>query len=493
MAKGPLDKVDRLPQTNEMWEGTVRRLRAWITPRNQSPYRPYVILVVSRAAGKVVGSEIVENVPSPDQVLNVLAKAMRHPTLGGGKKRRPAVVYVDDKALVEALTPRLQEVGIRCEYQHTLREVEQAMLSMEEFMTKREPLPGLLKSPGVTPHMVKGLFEAAAFFYREAPWQWIDDARPIEVRYPPDSRPRYAIVMGHGGQVYGLAAYNSPDELRAIYAGTPPKRLLGQMEWTSLLFGEVIEVPFDDLDDMEKYGWPVAGELAYPIPIRVTRTGQPVRPGKSDLLWFEAALLAIPTFVRDRLQAEQGVLRPAESTLTVAMADGEDRIHLHYPVSGFEVAYETEQAVIGEEEEAEAEAAQEHNAELLRTFEQWLTGQGLAKKTVQRHLDNVSLFADVYMADVGGSVEISRSADQAEIVDVDEFLSAWFIHECLDSSAKALEANLASLVKFYTCLRETGLMEAEDADEILELLQADRDYYIQAARDYEGDSSLRSE
>jgi len=336
MAKGPLQQVDRLPQTNEVWEGAVRRLRAWITPRKQAPYRPYVILVVSQTAGKVVGSEIVEHVPSPDQVLNGLAKAMRHPTLKGGKKRRPAVIYVDDKALVEALAPKLLEVGIRCEYR-TLREVEQAMLSMEEFMTRREPLPGLLKSPGVTPHMVKGLFEAAAFFYRKAPWQWIDDAHPIEIRYPSDSRRRYAIVMGHGGQVYGLAAYNTPKELRQIYAGTPPNRLIGRMEWTSLLFGEVIEVPFDDLDDMEKYGWSVAGDLAYPIPIRVTRAGQPVRPGKSDLLWFEAALLAIPAFVRDKMQAEQGALRPADDTLTVVMADGEDHIHLRYPVPGFEM------------------------------------------------------------------------------------------------------------------------------------------------------------
>ena len=483
MAKGPLTKVHRLRQTDEVWESTIRRMRTWITPRNQSPYRPYVILTASQT-GKVVGSNVVDDFPTPDQVLNALAKTMRRPSLGGGRKRRPAVIYVDDEALVEALAPKLQEVDVRCEYRHTLREAEQALLSMEQFMTKQEPIPGLLKSPGVTPFMVNGLFEAAAYFYREAPWRWIDDSRPIEVRYPPDGRLRYAVVMGHGGETYGLAVYSSTGELREVYAGTHPSKLIGRMEWTSLLFGEIMEVPFDDLDDMEKYGWPVAGELAYPIPIRVTRSGHPVRPGKSELLWFEAALLAIPTFVRDYMQADGELARPAEATLAVTMADGEYNIHLRYPVPGFEIPHEEEWAAIEEEEETQAEAARERNAELLRTFEQWLTRKNLSARTVQRHLDNVEVFAGEYMAE-GGSMEIPRPADQAETVDVDEFLSEWFVREAERASARAVEANITSLKRFYRCLGEMGQMEPAKANEVLELLRADRDYYIELAEKYE--------
>ncbi|MFQ6099659.1 MAG: hypothetical protein ACE5OS_00280 [Anaerolineae bacterium] len=345
MAKNSLAEVRRLRQTGEAWESSVRRMRSWITPQNQTPYRPYVILTVTQT-GQVVGTEVVEDVPSSDRVLNSLVKAMRRPALGAGRKRRPAVIYMDDEALVEALAPKLWEVGVRCEYRYTLREVDRALLSMEQFMTKQEPIPGLLKLPGVTPFLVKGLFEAAASFYRQAPWRWIDDSRPIEVRYPSDGRPRYAVVMGHGGETYGLAVYNSPDELREVYAGIPPGELIGRMEWLSLLFGEVMEMPFDDLDDMEKYSWPVAGELAYPLPIRIPRSGRPARPGKSQLLWFEAALLAIPTFVRDLLQADEGFPRPAEATLTVTMADGEDDVYLRYPVPGFEIPFEEERAII---------------------------------------------------------------------------------------------------------------------------------------------------
>ncbi len=341
MPKSPLSKTRRLHQTNEAWECSARRMRSWITPRNQDPYRPYIIIVVSSQTGQVVGTTVIKDVPSPDRVLSTLARAMRRPGLWAGKKRRPAAIHIDDKSLVKALRPHLHEVGIRCDYRHTLREIEQALRSMEQFKNKEEPMPGLLKSRGVTPRLAGGLFEAAASYYRQAPWRWIDDSRPIEVCYPPDSRPYYAVVMGHGGETFGLAVYNSPDDLRKLYTGRP-KKSFGQQEWTSLIFVEMLEMPFDDLDDMEKYGWPVAGKLAYPFPIRVTRSEQLIRPGKSKLLWFEAALLAIPTFVRDYMQIEvdRGIGRPAEATLPVTMVDAKDSIRLRYPVAGFEIPYE---------------------------------------------------------------------------------------------------------------------------------------------------------
>jgi len=54
-----------------------------------------------------------------------------------------------------------------------------ALLEMEAYLNKREPVPGLLKIPGVTPHLVGGLYKAAAFYYRQAPWRWISGAFPI--------------------------------------------------------------------------------------------------------------------------------------------------------------------------------------------------------------------------------------------------------------------------------------------------------------------------
>ena len=336
----PLEEVRDLRQADEVWESTIRLARIWITPPDEDPYRPYLALTVS-PTGQILGTEILDkDPPMSDEVINALAKAMCYPGPGAGGKRRPTAIHMEDEALVEALAPKLQEVGVRCEYRHTLREAEYALVEMDRFMSEQEPISGLLEVPGVTPFVVDGLFEAAAYFYREAPWRWLDDSHPIGMRYPVDSEPRYAVVMGHGGETYGLALYNSAEILQATYAGVPPDQLIGQEGWIAVLFGEAIDMSFDDLDAIRKYDWPVAGKYAYPLVLQVTRSGQPTRPSKSELFRIEAALLAIPDFVENQMAAAEGLPQSAMETMTIAMADGEDQISLGYPVPGFEMSLE---------------------------------------------------------------------------------------------------------------------------------------------------------
>jgi hypothetical protein len=477
--KVPLEETLDLRQRDEIWECTTRRARVWITPPDRDPYRPYIVLTVSRD-DRILGLEVLGDEPTPPEVVNALAKAMCYPALGSGGKRRPSVIHLDAAALTEALAPELGKVGVACKFRHSLRVAEQALQGLWGYLGEEPTIPNLLEVPGVTPFMVKGLFEAAAFFYHEASWRTVSDTDPIEIRYPVEGQPRYAAVMGHGGQTYGLAIYRSQDVLRQTYAGTPADQLVGEGTWISLLYGEAVETPFDDLDAIEAYGWPVADEYAYPLPLQMSPSGSVTRPGKSDLLRMEAALLAIPRFVRDHMKADHGRLRPAEETLSIRMADGEDRIYLRYPVPGLEVAFEDEIGFI-----VEAACVSEHNAELLDSFEQWLRDQGLSARTIRRHLDNIDHFANGYLADAGGSVGIPCPADEAARADVDEFLADWLPFWADQALVGTVQSSIASLKKFYTCLREMGQMPAEDSDEILALLREDRHYYLELARQLE--------
>jgi hypothetical protein len=286
--------------------------------------------------------------------------------------------------------------------------------------------------------------------------------------------------MGHGGQTYGLAIYNSTDVLRETYAGTPPDQLMGQARWTALLFGEAIETPFDDLNAIETHDWPVAGKYAYPLPLQIGLSGRPTRPGKSDLLRLEAALLAIPRFVQKHTRADEQLPRPAEETLAIIMADGEDRVHLRYPVPDFEMALEDEWSII-----ADTEGVHDRNTELLGAFEQWLHDQGLSARTIQMHLDNLERFAHLYLTDEGGSLGLPCPVDQAALADVDEFLADWLLLRADGPPVETVRSHVASLKKFYICLKEIGQMQAEDSDEILALLREDREYYLNLARDFE--------
>ncbi len=476
----PLKDAHALPQRDEWWECTARRARLWVTPPHADPYRPYIILIVSRT-GFVVGFDITENPPTPAQIVNVLATAMLYPVPGAGTRRRPVGVYLDHESLAVALRPHLATVDIRCEFRHTLREAYRALRSFER-RTEGSTIPSVVESPGVTRAMARAFFEAAAFFYREAPWRWIADSQPIEIRHPAPGQPRYAVVMGQGGVAYGLAIHDSKEILHRTYAGSPDDGPIDEETWTVVFFGDAVEMPFDDLDAIETYGWPIAGPHAYPL---IVRAGMPDRadsPSRSDLLRTEAALRTIPRFLRNDMRAHQGFAQPAEANFTIATADGEGRISLSYPVPGFEMPVEDEWfAAPGEDE------IQWRNAQLLSLFERWLHAQGLSTRTIDKHMRNSERFAICYLFYEGGSIDSPCPADEAAPADIDEFLADWLPYEVPGSPVAAVTSHIASLKKFYRCLRDSGEMAAAEAAEILALLQEDRAYYLDLARDFEED------
>jgi hypothetical protein len=427
---------------------------------------------------------VLEEQPSPPDVITALTKAMYQPAPGSGGKRRPSSIHIDDADLAQAVAPELETIGVGCRFWHTLREVDRALDALERFLGKEETIGGLLEASGVTPFIVQGVFRAAASFYREAPWHWVDDMNPIEIRYPLDSQPRYAAVMGHGGEAYGLAIYCSLDTLRKTYAGTPADQMLGRDTWTALLFGEAVETPFDDLDAIETYDWPVAGKYAYPLPLEIGPSGVPSRPGASSLQRLEAALSAIPRFVTDYMRADERLPRAVEATLTIEMAHGEDQIHLRYPVPGLEVILEFDDVVA-----ADVTEARDRNEELLDAFEQWLQGRGLSSGGIGTHLDNVGRFALHYMVSDGGARGIPRYVTEAVLADVDEFLADWLLVRVDRGLIHTVESHIASLEIFYVHLRETGQMPAGYCDEILALLREDREYYLELAEDAEEEPS----
>jgi len=327
-----LAALGRLRATDETWQVARRKMPAWIAPPGQAPYRPYHILCVSCTGPLIIFHEILKTEPSPEQVLDALMRGMQVPASRAGPPRRPQSIHFEEGVLVEALSPILSALDIRCE-QRAIAELDGVVRELERHLTGREPLPGLLEAPGVTAEQVAGLFSAAAFFYREAPWRWLTDAQPLAVCYPPTAKPRYAVVMGHGGETFGLAVHDSWADLQLLYGLPIPEMAVSHIKATSLLYDGIMAVPFADLDMIEAHGWEVAGEDAYPIPIIMSQRGYVGRPGRQDILWFEAVLRAIPVFVRDYLCPSGGRLQPAEATLTVPVVSGEASVALKFPVS----------------------------------------------------------------------------------------------------------------------------------------------------------------
>ena len=323
-----LKKVKRLKQRDDQWEVSFCRARAWIGKDDERPYRPHLALVVSRKE-KIVRADITDNALSADLRFETLLQAMRRPMLGSGRARRPQVIYLDNPDDVTALSPQLAELGVRCEYRHALPILKDALYSMEQTMRKGAIIPGLLSVSGVTVPLVEHLYRLAADFYRAMPWRCLDDRHPFEIRYPAGSRPRYAVVMGNGGQVYGLAVYDKLDDLRLMFReDIPPEQMVTMTSWMALFFEEAQAMTFDDLDAMEKYGWQAATEYAYPVFGRTTPDGKIVQPPKADIFWMEGALAAVLDYLPE---CKRHGFTPVETTLSVKTIGGEVEVYLRAP------------------------------------------------------------------------------------------------------------------------------------------------------------------
>jgi hypothetical protein len=332
MAKITPEKIRRLKQTNEVWEGTTRLARFWVTPKNEAPYRPYYLQFVSDC-GKVVCTGVKEAHPTPDQVWENLLKTMHRPALGAGRKRRPDTVALDDEQLVQALALRLSKLGIECQYQRQLPYLEAALEGLEKRLNRGFPeVPCLFSIPDVTVPLLERIFTAAAEFYRLEPWKKLPYEVPMEIRYPPDADPRYAVVIGTEGESLGLSVNDNWEDLQTMYAELSPDELIGKISWFALTYEIPIALAFDDLDVIERFDWPIPNESAYPSIARVGSTPDLLPPTRQDLFWLEGVLPVLSEFFKNHLDLDGfGHVRPSKYTFSTQTINGPAEVSLQIP------------------------------------------------------------------------------------------------------------------------------------------------------------------
>ena len=335
MPKSPIARIKALPAADEHWLVVIHHLRMWITPPNEAPSRPYGLFIFVIENGYSVGSDITPKPPTADQVREALFKAMRKPPAISGPARRPAGIAIVDESLAQALRPTLDELEVRLavmpEYPP---EMDDILREMEAALNGSPELPGLLSVKGVTPAFVGDLFAAAAEFYRAQPWVALANEQTLAVRVPPERKPRYVSILGNGGVEYGLSICDKWEDMERLFESSDdPMDALPDKGAHSLLFNEITDVPFDDLDAVEQYGWEVINSEAYPVPIVYHKASSNVRrPALKDLHWDEAALRAIPIAVRNFLKpAGLGDYEPFETTLEVSTSNGPVKVDVKYP------------------------------------------------------------------------------------------------------------------------------------------------------------------
>ena len=330
-AKGPGAAVTKLlaklPQTDDVWQCGFRTLPHWMMVAGE-PLRPWAILVVSRTDDLVLAHEVTEEPPTPALVWDVLAQAMRKPM--AGHARRPITLQVRAGASWDNLRPHIEALGVTLEVVADLDRFDAAFASLAEHIGG-EGRPGLLEVPGMTPERVSGFYDAAAGFFRQAPWKRVGSEEAIRVecdRY--EGGPWYAVVMGQSGLTMGLALYDDLTVLQRMWAGADDlddEANARATVATSVTFNEAWEISTADLDAATAHGWPVARSDAYPEVFRTERGLSMRSPLAWELELVEGCLRAVPEFVRRREQDD-----PAREEITAVTAGGSLKLVLGWAV-----------------------------------------------------------------------------------------------------------------------------------------------------------------
>jgi hypothetical protein len=309
------DRLEGLPQTFDVWQLGARQLDRPVRAGDRE-VRPWMIGVFSSTEDLILAFELAQEPPEAATAWPVLLRAMQQPE--AGEPHRPTEVQVAAGSdWAAALRTSLDDLGIGCVELPELDGLD-ALLDELSGQLASQGAAGLLDMPGVTPDAVGGLFDAAAGFYRQAPWKKTGE-RPIRVECDRfESGPWYAVLMGQGGMTSGLVLYDDLDTLLRIQEGElPEEESARQTAALAVVFGSPEDLAPEDVAAAESHGWLVAGPDAYPSVYRMD-PGLSMRPPLAwELELLEGALRAVPEFARKKTR------RLAPLSLAVPTAGGE--------------------------------------------------------------------------------------------------------------------------------------------------------------------------
>jgi tetratricopeptide (TPR) repeat protein len=360
-------KLRKLKTRGETWDLGVRKGRTWVERKKGDIYRPYILLLVSEQ-NIILDTRLFDHSPSAAEVWQEMARAMRHPMLGAGVQRRPQKIHTDQAELADGLRPLLEQADIGIEYVEQLPILDEAFQELSTTLSRREPDKfGIWKTAGMTEPLARRLYELAAEFYRLAPWKLLREEIAVEVRYPAEADPRYAVVMGARGEEFGVSINDRLEDLSQMWTEHSPKKFIHKFSWLTLSFDTPDYLPFDDLDAAEQYGWSLPGPNTVPWIVRVGGMKDFSPASLKDLLWLEGALAAlIQYFTKNFHPGTNGLPLEERRTYSVETLNGPVKAVVRAPVWPEDFLPETPVALLTPKEQEKAGIALDKAANYLR-------------------------------------------------------------------------------------------------------------------------------
>jgi hypothetical protein len=449
--------------------------------------RPAVLVVL--ADNVVLHADMAFHAPSEyDDIAELLESAID--SAAEASRVQPTVVELRFTELASPLARRLEPRGIAVRTLDRLPRVEEAIDDIDRKLLGENLPPELSSSTGMRgssagtwrgwglpDDRVARIFSAAAAYYRAAPWSILTNAQILSCQRPGGDSWN-CVVLGDAGVEYGLALYARREDILRFLIEDPRESKHGAR------YGAILSLTFGDGDylgraavrEIRSARWEVAAGDAYPVLIAVGTPGGGVTSSRFEDL--EAALLAIPRFVRDNGAVLAGVeaawfpLKWTDpETGTIVTSDGagfEDVDALGEELwglpselepalpqgSGADPAASILEAVAragGKYDQGDLESLEDREMFIVDRFGDQLSagfhGKPLSDATVMKHTRNVGVFVDFLCRYQGIPLRAVTEYD------LRVFLYDWFPRKMMVSATDARSLP-ASLKRFFGYLAE---------------------------------------
>ena len=216
--------------------------------------------------------------------------------------------------------PHLEALGIACEAAEELDQLDFVFEALKEQLGGQLAAGPARDARRRRREQVAGFYQAAAEFYRKAPWRSFGYEEAIKVECDRfESGPWYAVVMGQSGLTIGLALYDDLKTLQRLWnSDLSDEENARETVALTVTFDMETEIPAPDLEATRRHGWEVAGPEAYPSIFRKER-GMSMRPPLAwELELMEGCLRALPDFVASHPPDD---LAPHPSTVPTASGE----------------------------------------------------------------------------------------------------------------------------------------------------------------------------
>ncbi len=186
----------------------------------------------------------------------------------------PGVVQVRDPELAALIRPRLSSLGIRVEVVETLPALDELIDAFKRDMLP-PPSPGWLDAAGMTRARLSAFSEAAAMFYKAAPWQHLANEDLIHIESPaaPIDGLRFASVLGTGGDVFGISFFPSRGSFDRLLEHEGAEKAMTRDGTIGLTFNATDELPAGDVELWLSEQLALASDRAYPLLLRYPPKG----------------------------------------------------------------------------------------------------------------------------------------------------------------------------------------------------------------------------